>query len=314
MKAARTNQEIKDYLKPVIPSDEGNEYAITQYCLSNFNLKVKFRKSKPGEENPVITFEQFRKWIEMEYVSSNSFVTIISGPYANAIGIISSVKHDSILMGAFLMGTGDLVTNKFSIPYDSEIRKATKEERENILCAISDKGLEWNNDFSRVTERFVPRECNYIKLRSKASKKGGIGVFRGFSEERDIIMYCVKMENELVRHSLRDKIGNLEDFDLFPATEMERRHFREELERAGKVWNGYLKRIEPVGFRVNKGEYYYFINDKFSPSRAQDSYSAQDRLKFNSGNYFRSLEEIEEMIEHISEFRKEQLARPKKKD
>ena len=183
MKTARTNQEIKDYLKPVIPSDEGNEYAITQYCLSNFNLKVKFGKGKPGGEIPVITFEQFRKWIEREYVSPNSFVTIISGPYANAIGIISSVKHDSILMGAFLLGTGDLVTNKFSVPYDSEIRKATKEECENILCAISNKGLEWNNDFSRVTERFVPRECNYIKLRPKASKKGGIGVFREFSEE-----------------------------------------------------------------------------------------------------------------------------------
>lgn len=314
VKAARTNQEIKDYLKPVIPSDEGNEYAITQYCLSNFNLKVKFKKAVPGKEIPVITFEQFRKWIEREYISPNSFVTIVSGSYENCIGIISSVKHDSIVMGAFLMGTGDLVTNRFSIPYDSEMRKATKKECENILCAISDKGLEWNNDFNRVTERFVPRECNYIRLRSKVSEKGGIGVFRGFSEDGEVIMYCVKMENEPVKHSLRDNVGKLEEYDFFIATEVERRNFKEELAKAGKMWNGYLKRIEPVGFRVNKGEYYYFINDKFSPSRAQDSYSAQDRLKFNSGNYFRSLEEIEEMIEHISEFRKEQLARPKKKD
>lgn len=310
----RTNQEIKDYLKFVVPSDEGNEYAIIQYCLSNFDLKIKFKKLEPDGHAPTVTFEQFRKWIEREYISANSFIAIISGPYSGVTGIISSVKNDSLILGAALMKTGDLVTDKISIPFKSEIRQATEEEQENILHSLSLEGLEWNNDFNRVTERFVPRECNYIRFRSKVSKKGGIGVFRAFSEDGCVIMYCVKLENEPMRHSLKDNIGRQEEYDFFVATEIERKNFKIELAKSGKAWNGYLKRIEPIDFRVNKGEYYYFINDKFSPSRAQDSYSTQDKLKFNSGNYFRSLEEIEEMIDLISEFRKEQLARPRKKD
>lgn len=310
----RTSQEIKDYLKFVVPSDEGNEYAITQYCLSNFDLKIKFKKLESDDHASTVTFEQFRKWIEREYISANSFITIVSGPYSGATGIISSVKNDSLILGATLMEAGDLITDKISISFKSKIRQATKEEQENILHSLSLKGLEWNNAYNRVTERFVPRECNYIRFKSKASEKAGIGVFRAFSEEGCVIMYCVKLENEPMRHSLRDNIGRQEEYDFFVATEIERKNFKIELAKSGKAWNGYLKRIEPINFRVNKGEYYYFINDKFSPSRAQDSYSAQDRLKYNSGNYFRSLEEIEEMIDHISEFRKEQLARPRKKD
>lgn len=108
----RTNQEIKDYLKFVVPSDEGNEYAIIQYCLSNFDLKIKFKKLEPDSHTPTVTFEQFRKWIEREYISANSFIAIISGPYSGVTGIISSVKNDSLILGAALMKTGDLVTDK----------------------------------------------------------------------------------------------------------------------------------------------------------------------------------------------------------
>lgn len=40
------------------------------------------------------------------------------------------------------MKTGDLVTDKISIPFKSEIRQATEEEQENILHSLSLKGLE----------------------------------------------------------------------------------------------------------------------------------------------------------------------------
>ena len=51
---------------------------------------------EPDGHAPTVTFEQFRKWIEREYISANSFIAIISGPYSGVTGIISSVKNDSI--------------------------------------------------------------------------------------------------------------------------------------------------------------------------------------------------------------------------
>ncbi len=307
----KTNQEIRDYIKTLRASDEGNEYAIIQYCLSQYKLKVAFRE--PNDSMPTVTFLQFKKWAERDFPIPNSIIVVEEGGFLNMISYVSSIHYDKITLGASFTQTGDLIIDKLSIPFDAKIRKATEKEIEKITVALSNRNFEWSYEYNRVIERFVPQICNYIRFKSNTGKRG-IGVFQKTTKGGKVIMFCVKVENEPIQYSLNDCIGNYCDLKFFSATEAEKNIFKSELASVGKVWNGRLRRIEPIGFgKMKKGQTYYFINEKFNVVPAKESLSAQDRLKFNSGNYFLNPEEAEEAIKHIEDFRKTQLARPQKK-
>lgn len=307
----KTNQEIKDYIKTLRASDEGNEYAIVHYCETKLNLKVKFQP--PKDSMPVATFSQFKEWAERDFPVENSAI-VIEDPdcnYVNAIAYVSRILHDSIILGASITEDGNLITNKLSIPFNTKIRKATQKEVNRLTTELFNADMEWSFEYSRIIERFIPKQCNYVKFVSNSGKRG-IGVFREITKDGKVILFCVKLENEPIQHSLNEYIGNSCDIRFSSVSQVEKNLFREELERVGKIWNGYSKRIEPINFRLKKGKSYYYINDKFNVAANQETNSAQDRLKFNCGNYFTSLEEINEMIDYMTEFRKAQLARPEK--
>lgn len=306
----KTNQEIKDYIKTLRAIDEGNEYAIVHYCETKLNLKVKFQT--PKDSMIVVTFSEFKEWAERDFPIANS-VIVIEEPdcYVNMVAYVSRVLHDSIILGASITEDGNLITNKLSIPFNTKIRKATQKEINRITTELFNVDLEWSFEYSRIIERFIPKQCNYVKFVSNAGKRG-IGVLREIAKDGKVIMFCVKLENEPIQHSLNEYIGNSCDIRFSLASQIETNLFREELKKVGKIWNGYSKRIEPIDFRLKKGKSYYYINDKFNVASNQETNSSQDRLKFNCGNYFTSLEEINEMIDHMTEFRKSQLARPQK--
>ena len=119
----KTNQEIKDYIKTLRAIDEGNEYAIIQYCLSQFKLKVAFRE--PNNSMQTITFLQFKKWAERDFPTPNSIIVVEEGGFLNMISYVSNIHYDKIILGASFTQTGDLIIDKLSIPFDA----TPKEER-----------------------------------------------------------------------------------------------------------------------------------------------------------------------------------------
>ena len=126
----KTNQEIRDYIKTLRASDEGNEYAIIQYCLSQYKLTV--------------TFLQFKKWAERDFPIPNSIIVVEEGGFLNMISYVSSIHYDKIILGASFTQTGDLIIDKLSIPFDAKIRKATEKEIEKITVALSNRNFEWS--------------------------------------------------------------------------------------------------------------------------------------------------------------------------
>ena len=296
----KNKQQIVAYLRATKTSEIKDELAIESF-LARKGIYVKFDKSK-RTDNALhsVSFEDFERWFEEELPEKGDVIVI-----ENTIGIVQGLSVSSIILGVSLTEKNILISSETEIP-NSSFRKADKLEILRLQRELNKKNLCWNKFNSRLTESMHP--SNNLQLRvSLLGERVAIGVFREINDKGKIIMYCMKENNKPARYSLHEEVGDVFDFQLEPINNQERKMLAEELGKVGKVWNGHAKRIEPVNFRVNKGQIYYYIDDFWDIIATPDNYRPRDRKRLRCGNYFRNREDALRIVSLITEGRNKQL-------
>jgi hypothetical protein len=299
----KNRKQILSYLKGVRIATDKDELAIESY-LSRRNIVLdlsKFRKAGKVAL-PDITLEEFAEWFAPDLPDRNEVIVIEA---SGLIGITGCLCVDELVLGVSLSADGLLTVSEARVaptPY----RQATEDEKIRLQRALNREGYLWNLTRSKLLPTSPVADNLQLRL-SLLGTRLAVGVFREISSDGKIVMYCVKENDKPVRYSLYEPVADSSDYQLEPVSAQEREMLASELEKAGKVWNGFAKRIEPVNFRAEKGQVYYYIDDFMEITATQEKEKPKDLKRLRSGNYYRNRDDAEEMLALTEEYRKKQL-------
>lgn len=302
----KSSQHVQTFLSSVRGNGEIDELAIIQYC-AGFGIKAEFSNT---EKEPLkITFEQFKAWFSCDFPQKNDVIALND---TGVIGIVERVGYNSIVTGVSLYPSGELDTTpmEFTEPHKATFRSATEEEMSRMQKLLNEAGFAWNKKFGKLADRFMPTDNSLIRI-SLLTKRVGIGVFKKIDADGNIIMYCIKMEEEPLRYSLCENVGKATGYQIDMINNAERQILKHEFAKVGKIWNGHEKRVEPIDFRVAPGKAYYYIDNYLEIVRTNDNRKPKDLRRFCCGNYYTCREEAEEILQQTISTRKMQLLRPK---
>lgn len=278
----KTKNQIIAFLRTVRATEEVHGMAIMGYCKSVLGIQVDFNKNMEDRNLPDIKLEDFKKWLEEDTFYRGM---VIYSPHDSIVGIIGTVSYQTISLSVSLDRAGHLLQEPISLRRE-DCREAAKREKLRLQHKLNDMGLGWNRrKLAIFVSDYTLKDNQQVRL-SVLGEKMGLGVFKEVDEDGQLVMYCVKMENQPARYSMHEVVGSVKDFQVEPISTYERRIFSEELKKCGVAWNGHLKTIDYVQIRVETGGTYYYLNDLFEITPCVDKYRSRDTKRWKAGNYF----------------------------
>lgn len=291
----KSKKEVATFLQSLNPLDLIDELAIEGYCRRiGFNISF---IHKP-ENTQKITFKDFVDWFENDLATKNDIIVLSCG----TIGVVKKTTYNKIILGAYLKTNGEFIDTQIEVKADS-FRAANQNERIYLQEAFNQRNIAWNRFKSKIIRRLDPQHNQQLRI-TILGDKIGLGVLREIKKNGDVIMYCCLKINGTVHYSLYENIGNKEQIQLEVPSFPERRIFAEELAKFGKVWNGKLKRIEPINYRADLGQTFTFINMFWEVEVSSEQRRQKNQILFKSSNYFRTRENCEKIIEVFHSERK----------
>ena len=329
---SKSKSAIHDFFRCYRPKNETHELAIAQFCAQRrFVVSI---DATPDKRLPV-TYEEFRQWFETDTPRRGDVVNLVGQGIVETVGVNQSVCLYVSIRGDEL----DVASGCFDY---TSLEIADKETVLRLQRALYREGLVWNRWRNRLRPRETPKENVQYQI-SVLGQKIGYGVFREIDAKGRIVMYCMKLEDGPVRYSLREVVGPAEDYQLEPINVGQREELAKELEKAGVLWNGFYKRIEPGKTKgakyFNNGNYsryrepmeelrryllnelgvgpvsrseesvYYYLKEFWKVCRTTDKGRRRDIKRARSGNYSTDEASIRELALQLQEKRKEQLSR-----
>lgn len=279
----KKKNQIIAFLETVKAQDEVHEMAIRGYCKSVLGIQVDFCVGDENSNLPEISLNEFKNWLQEDTFCRGM---VIYSTRDNLVGIIGTTNYPAVTVSISLDQTGKLVEEPIILD-QKDCRKATSKEKLELQHKLNDLKLGWNRRRHTLTKLdFTLKDNQQIRL-SLLGHKLGLGVFKEVDKNGQLVMYCVKLEDEpIARYSKHEVVGPVEDFQIEPISTYERRIFVEELKKCGVAWNGHLKTIDYVRIRVVTGGTYYYVNDFFEVAPAVDNYRSRDTKRWKAGNYF----------------------------
>ena len=288
---SKSKSEIHDFFRCYRPENETHQLAIAQFCAQR-----RFMVSIDGtaDKRLPVTYEQFRQWFDTELPQRGDVVTLTGKGIS---GIVETVGvNQSVCLYVAIVGD-ELNATSGCFGYTS-LQAADEETVTRLQRAFYSHGLVWNRWRNRIKPRETPKENVQYQI-SVLGRKIGYGVFREVDGDGQIVMYCMKPETGPVRYSLREVIGPVADYQLEPINVGQREVLVKELKAAGVLWNGFCKRIEPVRYLVAEGKGYYYLNEFWEVCRGIEQGKSKGAKYFNSGNYSRYREPMEELRKYL---------------
>lgn len=278
----KTKQHIQDFFRHYRPENDTHRLAILQFCTQQ---RIAFAFAEGTDERQPVTLEAFRAWFEHYTPQRRDVITLSDG----TVGIVDMAGLDNVRLYVSL--SQGVLTTEPHLFSAASMRPASKEETLALQHALYGKGLAWNDRRCTVSPRIVPEENIRYKI-SVLGRKVGYGIFREIDKEGRLVMYCVKLEEGSLRCSMREVLGPASDYQLEPLYAKLREELTGELMQAGWHWNGINRRMEPVSYRVEAGQEYYYLNDVWSIGKAVYRNNKQHQRFYTQGNYFRELGEV----------------------
>lgn len=297
---SKNRKSVQTFLGSFRPADETHEKAIGYFCLQK-RLSVQINP-KGGEQRHPVTYEQFKAWFEAELPGQGD---VISFPDKGIIGIVDTTGIDSLDLSLSLKD-GKLETHLLSVP-SGDYREATPEECHLLQQALNREGLAWNRRFNKIIKRKVPVNNQRVQI-SLLGKKVGYGVFREIDNKGMIVMYILKRPGKAVRYSLYEVVGPAEDYQLDQINVSQSKEFISSMKNEGKTWNGFLRRVEPIDFRVGAGKNYWYISEEWEVRVTVESNRPKDQKRFKGGNYFHNAAQAGSVLDRLIEDRNRMLA------
>lgn len=189
-----------------------------------------------------------------------------------------------------------------------ELSKTTSDNTQQFLQALLDTNLQLNPVTMGLEAKYIPAFNEKILYHSYDFQTNGIGIVRDInSDTQEVELYCyftypTKTAKSKLGYSMHERnIVNLRDYIFEPLLEDSNnndnrfspddgisayRRLKRELEKAGKIWRDKLRRIEPTGYRLKKGEPYWYIDDKLRVIKTFEKDTPTSNKRFLCGNYF----------------------------
>lgn len=293
----KSQSQIRIFLRTVNPATEDDRRLIEEFGQEN-GITVEFGHDVAFK---TISFADFELWVDEIVPRKGDPISFLEN---GSLGILLFVYPDTLMLGA-LLKDGELYPYQHTIPY-APYRYATPEERTTLQRAFSKSGLSWSKKRSQLVPRMIPTHNSMVKI-SRINEKLGMGIYRETDSTGKVIMYCMKMGDKPIRFSLREELGDSEDYQFDLLNNKEREEIKRALSFQGRAWNGRASRIEPLNMQAERGCRYYYITEYLSIAEACDFRKKKDISRYMSGNYYRIREEAEEIKDRLVEQRKQQL-------
>lgn len=297
-----TTHDIQEYLNNFNPNDDINRRAIVHLC-QEYGHTVNFEQKQ--NKLCCISFRKFERWLFGEPLQHGEIVVIKDENKENLILIVNKAFPNYIIPEATLTSNNIFTYDAKKVNYDGNYREATECELLKLQISINNNGLSWNGKYKKLIKNNKSVLNNTQVRLTIAGRRIGIGIFNEINSDGDIVMYCVKMDNEdRVRYSMYEIIGPASHYQLDTIHPLERKELTNEFSSLNLYWNGQYKRVEPISYRKRLNKY-YFINSLFKVQMTVDKGNTSDTRKYNRLNYFRKIKFAEGIIEAVTEMQSE---------
>lgn len=305
----KTKGQIEHFLAHKKYKSEVDFDGISLYCKNKFNIKL-HRPSKyypeSSEELTPIDYAFFADWLENGYGAGD----IVE--WEDNIGLVQDGGIKSVRICLKIDRNGP---NFDSIVLDGQlIHIAQENATEKIYEALDANGKEFGNPFFCITDKFIPHPGTIVTYQNHKTGEEGVGVVRIVKKTGEVIMYCWYVKGKPVRYSMNEEMGVITDFSFqsVQPADYPRKALDVALAKVGKTWNHFLKRIEPLKMKVEKGSSYWYISDKRTVVQDTEKGTPTSHKRYLAGNYFKRQEDAHRILEEENELRRNFLAEPEK--
>jgi len=207
-------------------------------------------------------------------------------------GLVGDVSGGCISVAGRVTADRQLLTDNVVMPL-KDCREANTEQKITVQRLLNKQHLVWDRRKGTLSESmYIPKAGQQVKV-SLLDEHVILGAFKEIDRKGNLVLYCLMEENGTLRHSLHEEIGVTENWQITPIGTSARSRFVNALHREGIVWNGRLKRLEPLEIRINRGGNYYYLNDVLEICECRDSSRPSDRKRLECGNYFKERKDAE---------------------
>lgn len=298
----KTKKQIDHFLRKRKYKSEIDFEGISLYCKNKYGIKLHVPSSYSTTDH-ALDYAAFANWLESGYGAGD---VVKWGEY---IGLVQDSNIEDVKICLRIDRNGPNF-DSITIPIQ-DITHADENALKRINHVLDEMGKEFGNPFFVITDKFIPGSGSLVCFQDHQTGKDGYGVVRQIQKTGEIIMYCYCCKGETVKFNMHEYLGNVNDFSFtsFKPTDYPRKALETELNKAGKSWNHYLKRIEPVNMRVDLNERYWYITDKMQVTSDIEKNKATSNKRYLAGNYFRREEDAVAILEAEMEIRRDFLAK-----
>lgn len=298
----KTKKQIDHFLRKRKYKSEIDFEGISLYCKNKYGIKLHVPSSYSTTDH-ALDYAAFANWLESGYGAGD---VVKWGEY---IGLVQDSNIEDVKICLRIDRNGPNF-DSITIPIQ-DITHADENALKRINHVLDEMGKEFGNPFFVITDKFIPGSGSLVCFQNHQTGQDGYGVVRQIQKSGEIIMYCYYYKGETVKFNMHEYLGNVNDFSFtsFKPTDYPRKALETELNKAGKSWNHYLKRIEPLNMRVGLNERYWYITDKMQVTSDIEKNKATSNKRYLAGNYFKREEDAVAILEAEMEIRRDFLAR-----
>lgn len=303
----KTKRQIEHFLARKKYKSEMDFDGISLYCKTKFNIRLHRPSSyypEPTDDIQPLDYATFAEWLEHGYgagdvVEWDENIGLVQDGGIKEIRICLKIDRNGPIFDSFILD-GQL------------IHPAQENTVERIYEALDANGKEFGNPFFCITDKYIPNSNTIVTFQNHKTGKSGVGVVRLITQSGDITMYCWYVKGEPVRYSMNEELGNIIDysFQSVQPADYPRKALDVALAKVGKTWNHFLRRIEPLKMKVEKGEQYFYISNKRKVEHETELGKSVSHKRYLAGNYFKRHEDASRILEAENELRRNFLAEP----
>ena len=302
----KTKKQIEYFLSRRKYKSEMDYDGISLYCKSKFGIKLHKPSNYPQEETS-ITYAQFADWLENGYGAGDAIM------YGEILCLVQSSDPDQVKICLRIDRNGpnfDLITLPVQV-----ITPAKKSVLKRLYCVLQENGLEFGNPYNVITPKYIPTSGALVVFHNLKTDEEGFGCVRTITSQSDVYMFCYVLKTKagkIVKYSMNEYLGQTSDYSFrnFTPTDYERKALEVELNKNGKTWNHFIKRIEPLKMKAEIGKQYWYISDKLGVISSIEKGTVTSHKRYLADNYFTNPEDAIAMEKEIHELIRNYLARP----
>lgn len=298
----KSNQNIADCLSKVRYADKETKSAITKFLRNNNkSLRIKFSENPNSE---AITLQNFIDWYNTPHPQKGDIIFFTDrNTKSDVLGIVHEVCYSYYTLSvSYIDNTMILHPKQYTI---SDFRPANETELIKLQNLFFEHGLGWSNIKGIITRPELQNNV-YYRISRLGVNLGG-GVYKGKDKDGMVYFYWVKLNNKPVRFCLHELIGKEADFQFDLMNNKDRDIYNKTLWDIYRTWNGYAKRVEPLGLRCKKHQKYFYIDSTWKIVETEEKLNPKDSKRYNRGNYFKSLEIAQDFLTELETIRKNKL-------